>query len=209
MPAREAGARPSTSRSPPAARRGRRARAAAASSRAGCGGGRRTRGSRPPRPRRWRGRAGGGPTPTSRSTLNSSSVMSRFIASYCGEARYFSNSACQAAASSGGSAPVTGRHSVIDRPDSVSRVRPPTRIIATISTKRTASQTAMPRRSRRGRRAAGAARAPGPSRPPPRRCCGSWPSSASAAGLCGATGAASGLCNAAHDAHVRPRPRLM
>src|SRR5208282_1449966 len=46
---------------------------------------------------------------------------------------YCSNSACQAAALSGGSIPVTGRHSTIDRPDSVSLVAPPTSTMRKIS----------------------------------------------------------------------------
>ena len=51
---------------------------------------------------------------------------------YCGMCWYFSNAACQAAADSGGRAPVTGRHSVIDRPDPVSRVAPPTITIGSL-----------------------------------------------------------------------------
>ncbi|GJD81531.1 hypothetical protein NBEOAGPD_4784 [Methylobacterium gregans] len=50
---------------------------------------------------------------------------------YCGVSRYLSNSAAQSAAESGGTAPVTGRHSVIERPEPVSRVAPPTATIAT------------------------------------------------------------------------------
>ena len=46
---------------------------------------------------------------------------------------YLSNSACHAASLSGGSVPVTGFHSTIDRPDSVSRVAPPTSTIAKMS----------------------------------------------------------------------------
>ena len=42
-----------------------------------------------------------------------------------GEARYLSNSDCQAEAFMGGREPVTGRHSVMLRPDSVNLVRPP------------------------------------------------------------------------------------
>jgi hypothetical protein len=52
---------------------------------------------------------------------------------YCGLARYFSNSASQAASESGGIAPVTGRHSVIESPDPVSLVAPPTATIRTTS----------------------------------------------------------------------------
>ena len=52
--------------------------------------------------------------------------MPRLSSRYCGIAWYLLNSACQALSDSGGSAPVIGFHSVIDRPDSVSRVAPPT-----------------------------------------------------------------------------------
>ena len=53
----------------------------------------------------------------------------------------------------GGSAPVSGRHSVIDRPESVSRVSPPTAIIAATSAKQHRSARPGSRRARR--RAAG------------------------------------------------------
>jgi hypothetical protein len=46
--------------------------------------------------------------------------------SYCGICRYFSNACAQAISLRGGIAPVTGFHSVIDRPDPVRRVAPPT-----------------------------------------------------------------------------------
>ena len=46
---------------------------------------------------------------------------------------YLSNSACHAVSLIGGSAPVTGFHSTIDSPDSVSRVAPPTSTIAKMS----------------------------------------------------------------------------
>src|SRR5215469_5488266 len=45
---------------------------------------------------------------------------------YCGIALYFSNSLCHWAAVCGGTTPVTGFHSTIDSPDSVTRVAPPT-----------------------------------------------------------------------------------
>src|SRR5689334_8475264 len=65
------------------------------------------------------------------------------ICRYCGMVWYFSNSACQAAASSGGMVPVTGFHSTIDNPDSVSRVAPPTTTIRKISPATASSQTRM------------------------------------------------------------------
>src|ERR1700692_730768 len=58
--------------------------------------------------------------------LKSSRIMPRLTCTYCGVAWYFSNSACHAAAESGGTVPAPGSHSTIDRPDSVSRVAPPT-----------------------------------------------------------------------------------
>ena len=59
--------------------------------------------------------------------------MPRLSSRYCGMAWYFSNAACHASADSGGNAPITGFHSVIDRPDSVSRVAPPTSTMAKTS----------------------------------------------------------------------------
>ena len=43
--------------------------------------------------------------------------MPRLSSRYCGIAWYFSNSACHCASLSGGNAPVTGFHSVIERPE--------------------------------------------------------------------------------------------
>jgi hypothetical protein len=62
--------------------------------------------------------------------------MPRFRFWYCEEARYFSNSTCQPASERGGTAPVTGFHSVMDRPEPVSRVAPP---MPTMTTTRAAS----------------------------------------------------------------------
>ena len=59
--------------------------------------------------------------------------MPRLSSRYCGICRYFANSACQASCDSGGSTPVTGFHSTIESPDSVSRVAPPTTSVSTIS----------------------------------------------------------------------------
>ena len=55
-------------------------------------------------------------------------------------ALYLSNSAAQSASFRGGIAPVSGRHSVIDKPESVRRVMPPTAIITKTSAKRIISQ---------------------------------------------------------------------
>ena len=58
--------------------------------------------------------------------------MPALCSRYCGMVLYLPNSACHAAASSGGITPVTGFHSTIDRPDSVSRVAPPTTTVTNI-----------------------------------------------------------------------------
>src|SRR5580704_7533965 len=65
---------------------------------------------------------------------------------YCGMCWYCSNSAVQAVADSGGRMPVTGCHSVVDRPDSVSLVMPPITTMAKIMPQHTSSQTATARR---------------------------------------------------------------
>src|SRR5215467_3412786 len=65
--------------------------------------------------------------------LNSPRLMPRLSHSYCGMVLYFANSACQSASPSGGKTPVTGFHSTIESPDSVSRVAPPTNTIANTS----------------------------------------------------------------------------
>src|SRR5215208_4885464 len=72
--------------------------------------------------------------------LNSDRLMPLLTSSYCGIWRYFSNSAAQAISESGGMAPVTGFHSVMERPDPVSRVAPPTATMATTSAARRKSQ---------------------------------------------------------------------
>src|ERR1041385_6482303 len=59
-------------------------------------------------------------------TLNASRLMPRFNSRYCGIAWYLVNSPCHCFCDKGGSTPVTGFHSTIERPDSVSRVAPPT-----------------------------------------------------------------------------------
>src|SRR4030095_6246395 len=57
-----------------------------------------------------------------------------------GRERYFAGSPGQAASESGGSQPVTGRHSTIESPDSVSRVSAPMTIIKKIIAATTISQ---------------------------------------------------------------------
>src|SRR5262249_15530484 len=65
--------------------------------------------------------------------LNASRPMPLLSCWYCGIAWYFSNSACHALSDRGGSAPVTGFHSVMESPDSVRRVAPPTSTMAKTS----------------------------------------------------------------------------
>ncbi|KAF0126731.1 MAG: hypothetical protein FD152_2569 [Xanthobacteraceae bacterium] len=71
--------------------------------------------------------------------------MPRLMASYCGLARYLANSSAHCAAESGGSVPVTGFHSVIESPESVRRVAPPTTTMAKTSTATISSQRRMMR----------------------------------------------------------------
>src|SRR5262249_5249145 len=78
--------------------------------------------------------------------LNSSSVMPLLASSYSDEVLYFSNSNTQAPCPTGGRTPVTGRHSTIDSPESVSRVAPPT---ITMSTSRAAIALSHSRIARR------------------------------------------------------------
>src|SRR6266478_3137010 len=60
---------------------------------------------------------------------------------------YLANSAAQAAGESGGRTPTTGSHSVIDRPDKVSRVTPPITTMTKIMPQQHNSQTAIGRSS--------------------------------------------------------------
>src|ERR1700733_16003552 len=64
---------------------------------------------------------------------------------YCEVCWYLPNSAAQSAAESGGTIPVTGCHSVIDKPDHVRRVTPPITTIAKIMAQQTRSQAAIGR----------------------------------------------------------------
>src|SRR6266536_4446979 len=78
--------------------------------------------------------------------LNSSRLTPALCSRYGGTVLYLSNSACQADASSGGTTPVTGFHSTIDRPDSVSRVAPPTTTVTNIRAATASSHSLMARR---------------------------------------------------------------
>jgi hypothetical protein len=71
--------------------------------------------------------------------------MPRLRTLYCGIVLYFSNSACQAASDKGGMVPVTGFHSTMESPDSVSRVAPPITKVAKIIAATTSSHTRMAR----------------------------------------------------------------
>src|SRR6266436_9496671 len=79
--------------------------------------------------------------------LNSLRLMPALCSRYCGMVLYLSNSSRHADASSGGTTPVTGFHSTIDRPDSVSRVAPPTTTVTNIraATASSHNRTARPR----------------------------------------------------------------
>src|SRR5438034_3101762 len=73
--------------------------------------------------------------------LKSWRLMPALRSRYCGMVWYLANSACHCASSSGGTTPVTGRHSTIDNPASVSRVAPPTIRVTSISAATSSSQT--------------------------------------------------------------------
>ena len=60
---------------------------------------------------------------------------------YCGICRYLSNASCQSASDSGGTMPMIGFHSVIDRPEPVRRVAPPTLTSRKTSAATVSSQT--------------------------------------------------------------------
>src|SRR6266404_4085276 len=62
---------------------------------------------------------------------------------YCGISLYLANSAAQSAGESGGRTPRTGFHSVIDKPERVSRVMPPITTIKKISAQQTNSHAAI------------------------------------------------------------------
>ena len=90
--------------------------------------------SRPVEPEDSSGTAKTTPTPRARMrcahshqkiVLNPARSMSLLICRYSGICWYLANSSCHSAASSGGMTPWIGCHSVIDRPESVSRVAPP------------------------------------------------------------------------------------
>src|SRR5512135_534855 len=91
--------------------------------------------------------------------LNSESVMPRLTSRYSGVAWYLVKASFHAASDSGGSVPTIGCHSVIDSPEWVSRVTPPTTTIANTSAQQTNSQAATGRRASEGRGMARTARA--------------------------------------------------
>src|SRR6516164_594319 len=75
--------------------------------------------------------------------LNSSKLIKEWTARYSGISLYLANSPAQSAAESGGTTPPTGFHSVIDSPERVSRVTPPTTTIRKIRPQQINNQTAM------------------------------------------------------------------
>src|SRR5215469_9814125 len=75
-------------------------------------------------------------------SLNSAKVIPEWIARYSGICLYLANSAAQSPSESGGTTPMTGFHSVIDSPESVSRVIPPTTIIRKINAQQANSHAA-------------------------------------------------------------------
>src|SRR5438067_1927475 len=78
--------------------------------------------------------------------LNWSTLIPEFINRYCGMCWYLANSAAQAAGESGGRTPTTGSHSVIDRPERVSRVIPPITTMTKIMAQQHRSQMAIGRK---------------------------------------------------------------
>src|SRR6266851_8574842 len=74
--------------------------------------------------------------------FNSSKVIAKWATRYSGICLYFANSAAQSVAESGGTMPITGVDSVIDRPERVSRVMPPTTTIRAIIAQQAKSQAA-------------------------------------------------------------------
>src|SRR6516162_2748876 len=75
--------------------------------------------------------------------LNSSKLIKEWTARYSGISLYLANSPAQSAAESGGTTPTTGFHSVIDSPERVSRVTPPTTTIKKIRPQQINNQTAI------------------------------------------------------------------
>src|SRR5271165_3968482 len=74
--------------------------------------------------------------------LNSFKLIARWTARYSGICLYLANSAAQSAEESGGTMPTIGCHSVIERPERVSRVTPPTTTIRRISPQQRKSHAA-------------------------------------------------------------------
>src|SRR5215470_8327426 len=75
-------------------------------------------------------------------SLNSAKVIPEWIARYSGICLYLAISTAQSASESGGTTPMTGFHSVIDSPESVSRVTPPTTTIKKINAQQANSHLA-------------------------------------------------------------------
>src|SRR5215510_15035876 len=74
--------------------------------------------------------------------------MSRLSSRYCGMVWYLANSVCHSDCESGGKTPVTGFHSTIESPDSVSLVAPPTINVSNIIAADTSSHSRTGRKRR-------------------------------------------------------------
>ena len=74
--------------------------------------------------------------------------MPRLTCSYWGICRYLAKASSQSACDSGGSVPTIGCHSVMERPEPVSRVAPPMLTITNTSAATASSQTRMRAKSR-------------------------------------------------------------
>ena len=68
--------------------------------------------------------------------------MSGFTSWNSGYCRYFSNASCHASALSGGTAPASGRHSTMDKPEPLRRTAPPSATSANTSRQQSKSQAA-------------------------------------------------------------------
>ena len=81
--------------------------------------------------------------------LKPSRPMPGCSSAYCGIVLYSANSRCHSASESGGKAPDSGAHSMIDRPEPVTRVAPPSTTMPQIIAATTNSQAATRCRRRR------------------------------------------------------------
>ena len=78
--------------------------------------------------------------------LEAFQVMPRFSTAYCGMRWYLAKASAHSAPFSGGIAPMMGSHSVMERPEPVSRVSPPMVTMARITSATASSQKPTARR---------------------------------------------------------------